>query len=104
MYIHICRYDVKDTVETRNFFRFLSNVDYETMHETPNFDAVKPEKWLRILYDLRYEFHLIFGNMQDTTSSWMITERGICLSMRNYVGVYATLEYVHRYLVIFRFY
>lgn len=90
--VNFYRYNVSDTPETRSFFQFLSNVHYENASETPDFDAVPPEKWLRILYDLRHEFDSVLADMQNVTKQWVITERGICISVKNNVGFYATLE------------
>ncbi|XP_020289857.1 sodium channel protein Nach-like [Pseudomyrmex gracilis] len=63
------------------------------MHETPNFDAVPPDKWLPILHDLRNEFHPYFSESQNVTVYSIITERGVCLSVRNYMSIYVTFEY-----------
>ncbi|KAG7190655.1 hypothetical protein KM043_006737 [Ampulex compressa] len=87
------RYSIRDTEETRKFFEFLSNVDYENMNSTPGFEEVDPALWLRILYDLRTDFPSSVLQISDIDETWVVTERGMCLAVRGYSSVYANPEY-----------
>ncbi|XP_023290277.1 pickpocket protein 19-like [Orussus abietinus] len=86
------KYGIKDTPEARNFFTFISNVTYDTMTSTPDYEEVHPDQWLRVLYDLRPVSILYEGNAIKIPT-WVVTERGICLTFRNLVGVYYSIEY-----------
>ncbi|XP_066585974.1 sodium channel protein Nach-like isoform X2 [Prorops nasuta] len=88
------RYGVKDTRETREFFRFLSTATYENMAEAPEYEDVAPEKWLLILHDLQKPISTEKEIINvDKTIKPIVTERGICLMKDSYVSVYSSLDY-----------
>ncbi|XP_076294152.1 acid-sensing ion channel 1 [Lasioglossum baleicum] len=84
---------IEHTPEAEKFFTFLANVNYENMDETPDFDLVPPEKWLKILYEIRRVIPRVTLKEPDPYEAVIITERGLCSANRNLAAVYSTYEY-----------
>ncbi|KAK0159008.1 hypothetical protein PV328_009940 [Microctonus aethiopoides] len=85
------KYGLEDTIETRNFFRFISNATYETFNQTPEFNAVDSSKWLAILNDLKPNVQ--YQTFNNSKAKWIITERGFCLTFNNYISPYSSFDY-----------
>ncbi|XP_076644523.1 acid-sensing ion channel 1 isoform X2 [Halictus rubicundus] len=84
---------IEYTPEAEKFFTFLANVNYQNMRETPDFDLVPPEKWLKILHEIRRDIPQLALKQPDPYGTVIITERGLCSANRNSVAVYSTYEY-----------
>ena len=87
----LIRHGIKDTKEARDFFSFIGNVTYHNMEETPLYDAVTPDKWLDILYELKP--NVVSENPEDSSKGvWVVTERGFCLMFFSFVSIYTSYE------------
>ena len=91
MLIFFCRHGINDTAESREFFQFISKVDYSKMNATPLYDNVPAEKWLRVLYDLRSNLKFADSDYFENYI-WVSTEHGICVTFANFVSIYSSLE------------
>ncbi|XP_068985210.1 pickpocket protein 19-like [Bombus flavifrons] len=87
------KHGIKHTSEAEQFFVFLGNITYENMMNTPIFDEVPANKWLEILYDLKKDISPNILKENDPYETWVMTERGACLTTRSAFAIYATLNY-----------
>ncbi|XP_071871612.1 pickpocket protein 19 [Bombus fervidus] len=87
------KHGIKHTSEAEEFFVFLGNITYENMMNTPIFDEVPANKWLEILYDLKKDISPNLLKENDPYETWVMTERGACLTTRSVFAIYATLNY-----------
>ncbi|KAL7291343.1 hypothetical protein TKK_0014942 [Trichogramma kaykai] len=90
------KYKVDDTAETREFFRNLADWTYESGAEriNPNFSAVAPDLWLRMLYELRADVLLESTYQEDIERDrvWTSTESGLCLVVASNIRPYIDIE------------
>ncbi|XP_031787265.1 uncharacterized protein LOC103316301 [Nasonia vitripennis] len=87
------RHNLSDTPATRSFLLTLANLTYDNMRESLDgeFEAVQPDMWLRLLYELRADVELVSQYADEFT--WVSTERGLCLMLASAVGDYSAIEY-----------
>ncbi|OXU26226.1 hypothetical protein TSAR_001338 [Trichomalopsis sarcophagae] len=87
------RHNLSDTPTTRSFLLTLANLTYDNMRESLDgeFEAVQPDMWLRLLYELRADVELVSQYADEFT--WVSTERGLCLMLASAVGDYSAIEY-----------
>lgn len=54
------------------------------------FEAIQPDMWLGLLYELRADVELVSQYADEFT--WISTERGLCLMVASPVGDYSAIE------------
>ncbi|XP_043275011.1 pickpocket protein 28-like [Venturia canescens] len=85
------KYGIEDTDEARGFFGFLSNATYEEFPNTPIYSAVPSSKWLEILWELKPNVET--DKRDQSSRSWIVTERGLCLIFDSLISDYFSYEY-----------
>lgn len=92
LHCNLRSHSIENTPEAVEFFSFIANVNYENMFTTPDFDKVPPSKWVEILHEIRRNIPAVTLRESDPYEAIVITERGLCLAMRNVFAVYNTYE------------